>query len=90
MIKYRIYLTGQERQELEAMVSKGKRKASIIRTARVLPASDETIGRQTESSISESYHLCTKSMERIGHQFCETGMDIFTPQPRQTRSAIKE
>ena len=86
MIKYRIYLTAEERQQLEAMVSKGKRKASAIRIAHVLLASDEATGRQSESAISEAYHLCTKTVERIRQQFCERGMDIFTPQPRQTRS----
>src|SRR3954452_11490928 len=86
MIKYRIYLMAEERQQLEAMVSKGKRKASAIRIAHVLLASDETTGRQSESAISEAYHLCTKTVERIRQQFCERGMDLFTPQPRQTRS----
>jgi transposase len=86
MIKYRIYLTAEERQQLEAMVSKGKRKASAIRIAHVLLASDETTGRQSESSISEAYHLSTKTVERIRQQFCERGMDIFSPQPRHTRS----
>jgi Homeodomain-like domain len=89
MIKYRIYLTAEERQQLEAMVSKGKRKASAIRIAHVLLASDETTGRQSESAISEAYHLCTKTVERIRHQFCQSGMDIFTPQPRHTRSDKK-
>jgi hypothetical protein len=87
MIKYRIYLTAEERQELEVMVSKGKRKATAIRTAHVLLASDEAnSGRQRASAISEAYHLSTKTVERIRHQFCERGMDIFMPRPRQTRS----
>jgi len=87
MIKYRIYLTAEERQQLEAMVSKGKQKASAIRTAHVLLASDEAIGsRQRESAISAAYHLSTKSIERIRKQFCQRGMDLFTPQPRQPRS----
>jgi transposase len=86
MIKYRIYLTQQEHQQLEAMVSKGKHKASAIRSAHVLLASDETSsGRQSASAISAAYHLSTKTIERIRQQFCERGMDIFTPQPRQTR-----
>jgi transposase len=89
MIKYRIYLTAEERQQLEAMVIKGKRKASAIRIAHVLLASDETTGRQRESAISEAYHLSTKTVERIRQQFCQRGMDIFSPQPRHTRSDKK-
>ena len=86
MIRYHIYLTQQEREELEAMVSKGKRKATSIRTAHVLLASDEANGRQSAIAISEAYHLSTKSVERIRRQFCQTGMDIFTAQPHKTRS----
>src|SRR3954465_8706809 len=89
MIKYRIYLTAEERQQLEAMVSKGKRKASAMRIAHVLLASDETTGRQSESAISEAYHLSTKTAERIRQKFCQRGMDIFPPPPRHTRSDKK-
>jgi transposase len=86
MIKYRVCLTEAERVELEAMVSKGKRKATDIRKAHVLLASDENVERRSETRISEIYHLSVKSVERIRQRFCESGMDIFTPQPRQTRS----
>src|SRR3954467_8777565 len=89
MVKYHIYLTRQEREELEAMVSKGKRKATYIRTANVLLASDEANGRQSATFIGEAYHLSTKSVERIRRQFCERGMDLFLPQPRQPRSDKK-
>jgi hypothetical protein len=89
MIKYHIYLTGQERQELEAMVSKGKSRATYIRTAHVLLASDEANGRQSAATISEAYHLSIKSVERIRQQFCQRGMDLFTAQPHKTRSDKK-
>jgi hypothetical protein len=89
MIKYHIYLTNQEREELEAMVSKGRRKATTIRTAHVLLASDEANGRQSAAFISDAYHLSTKSVERIRQQFCQRGMDIFTAQPHKTRSDKK-
>lgn len=86
MIKYRICLTEAERAELEAMVSKGKRKATDIGRAHVLLASDENVERRSETQISEVYHLSVKSVERIRRSFCESGMDIFTTRPRKTRS----
>jgi len=86
MVKYHIYLADAERKELEALVSKGKRKATDMRKANVLLASDETLYRSSATEISEAYHLSTKSVERIRKQFCQRGMDIFLPQPRQTRS----
>lgn len=86
MIKYRIYLTDSERALLTARVTKGKGKAIDIAKANVLLASDESVERSSETAISEAYHLCVKTVERIRRQFCERGMDIFTPQPRKTRS----
>ena len=86
MIKYRINLTDPERKALKSMVSKGKAKAATIQKAHVLLASDEAVERLSETVISQAYHLSIKSVERIGRQFCERGMDIFTPQPRKSRS----
>jgi hypothetical protein len=86
MTKYRVHLTDSERQELAAMVSKGKRKANDMRKANVLLASDEAIERQSEAAIGAAYHLSTKSIERTRRQFCETGMGIFVAQPRKVRS----
>jgi hypothetical protein len=71
------------------MVSKGKHKASNMRRADVLLASDETSERQSETFISLAYCLSIKSVERIRRQFCERGIDIFTSQPRQSRSDKK-
>lgn len=86
MIKYRVCLTEAERVELEAMVRRGKGKATDIRKAHVLLASDENVERRSETQISEVYHLSVKSVERIRQRFCERGMNIFTPQQRQTRN----
>ena len=89
MIKYRIHLSESERECLQKMVSKGKHKATDMRKAHVLLASDESKERQSESAISLAYCLSIKSVERIRRQFCERGMDIFTPQPRRSRSDKK-
>lgn len=86
MIKYRVCLTEAERVELEAMVSKGKGKATAIRKAHVLLSSDENLERRSETEISRTFHLSVKSVERIRRSFCESGMDIFSAVPRRTRS----
>ena len=86
MIKYRVNLTDTERKALKSMVSKGKAKAATIQKAHVLLASDEAVERLSETVISQAYHLSIKSVERIRRQFCERGMDIFTPQLRKSRS----
>src|ERR1041384_7999851 len=89
MTKYRIYLEEWERNELCRMVTRGKGKARDIQKANVLLASDEHHGRQSESEISEQYHLSTRQVERIRKRFCHQGMAIFEPVPRKTRSDLK-
>lgn len=89
MIKYRVHLTDNEREVLKDMVNKGKSKATAIKKANVLLASDENQERQSETVISEAYHCSIKTVERIRRQFCEKGMDIFQAQPRKTRSDKK-
>lgn len=89
MIKHRLTLTSPERAELLAKVQKGKAPAKLIQKAQVLLASDEAVERQSQTLIAATYHLSTRSVERIRKDFCERGMAIFTPKPRQHRSDKK-
>ena len=89
MIKYRINLRPEERTELLAKVQKGKPTVKIVQKAHVLLASDETTERQSETHITATYYLSTRSMERIRKDFCERGMGVFIPKPRQPRSDKK-
>lgn len=65
MIKHRIKLLPDERVELLAKVQKGKAAAKSIQKAQVLLASDETVERQSQTYIATTYHLSTRSVERI-------------------------
>ena len=89
MTKYRIHLQPAERQELLSKVQKGKTAAKIIQKAQVLLASDETSGRRSETQLATTYHLSERSIERIRKDFCERGMDLFSPKKRQPRSDKK-
>lgn len=89
MIKYRLTLTAVERAELLAKVQKGKASAKLIQKAQVLLASDDTVERQSQTTIAATYHLSTRSVERIRKDFCEQGMALFEPKPRQSRSDKK-
>ncbi|MEG3888736.1 helix-turn-helix domain-containing protein [Microcoleus sp. herbarium19] len=89
MIKYRINLLPQERIELLAKVQKGKSKTRTVQKAHVILASDETLERQSETSIAATYYLSVRSVERIRKDFCERGMAVFEPKPRQPRSDKK-
>lgn len=63
MIIYRITLSAEERRILTDWISKGSRKAKDIQKAYVLLASDETTGRQSETTLAETYKLSTRSVE---------------------------
>jgi len=89
MIKYRFKLLPSERLELLAKVQKGKTAAKTIQKAQVLLASDDALERQSETAIAITYHLSTRSVERIRKDFCERGMAIFNPAKRQPRSDKK-
>ena len=52
MIKYRLTLTAVERAELLAKVQKGKASAKLIQKAQVLLASDDTVERQSQTTIA--------------------------------------
>lgn len=89
MTKFRLKLMPHERAELLAKVQKGKAAAKTIQKAQVLLASDDTLERQSETTIATTYHLSVRSVERIRKDFCERGMQVFTPNPRQPRSDKK-
>lgn len=89
MIIYRLTLSAEERRILTDWISKGSRKAKDIQKAYVLLASDETTGRQSETFLSESYKLSTRSVERIRKCFCEQGMGMFDKKTRKVRSDKK-
>ena len=89
MIKHRLTLTTTERTDLLAKVTKGKAAAKLIQKAQVLLASDDAVERQSQTTIAATYHLSTRSVERIRKEFCEQGMALFEPKPRPPRSDKK-
>ncbi len=89
MILYRLTLNQQERDTLTEWISKGSRKAKDIQKAYVLLASDETMGRESETELAAHYKLSTKSVQRIRKVFCEQGMAMFDKKQRKTRSDKK-
>jgi Homeodomain-like domain len=89
MILYRITLSCEERKILTDWISKGSRKAKDIQKAYVLLASDEQTGRESETALGATYHLSTRSVERIRKKFCEEGMAMFDKKERKVRSDKK-
>lgn len=89
MIKHRFTLSPSERAELLAKVQKGKAAAKFIQKAHVILASDEGVERQSQTTIAATYHLSTRTIERVRKDFCEQGMALFGAKTRQPRSDKK-
>jgi len=82
--KYRVTLTTEERQELEALVHKGKAAARVITRARVLLKADASEGcpAWTDERIEEALDVGLATVGRIRESFVEDGLQA-TLRPRQ-------
>lgn len=89
MTVYRLFLTESERQTLESWVKKGKTSAKKVQYAQILLNSDENVGRKSSTLLKTIINVSVKTIERVRRQFCEEGMEMFTPKPRKTRSDKK-
>ena len=92
MIKYVITLSTSEREELEAMTSKGIHLSTKIKSALILLNCDisKHSKRYTNQTISDIVHISTKTIDRVKKRFVEEGYDaIFNP-PKPKRTYIKK
>ena len=89
MTLYRLYLTDEERQTLEGWRQKYKSESPKLLHIQILLNSDETTGRQTATALAAVLGTSTKTVERVRKQFCETGLALFAPKVRKTRSDKK-
>ena len=81
---YRVTLTVEERQELRALVSKGKAAARKLVRARILLLADQAEGcpAQADPEIVESLGCGRATVERVRKQFVEEGLEAtLNPQP---------
>ena len=90
--KYRVTLTPEERDELEAMISRGKAHARKLAHARVLLQADEADGApaRTDQDIAAALRLSTRTVERVRQRFVEQGLDAaLGPKPSKRIYARK-
>jgi transposase len=88
MKKYKVTLTEQERQELDALSSKGKHAAQTVLNALILLACDE--GKfQKERSINEDIarvlNVSMKTIDRVKKRFVEEGLNMALTGKPSTR-----
>ncbi len=78
MKKYKVTLTQEERQELEAISSKGKRTAQSVLNALILLACDEgkfQKKRSINETIAQVLNVSMKTIDRVKKRFVEEGLE---------------
>jgi transposase len=77
MVRYKVTLTDKEREELQAIMSKGKHTSLQFRNACILLNSDE--GQQDQKASNEQIawilHIAPKTVERLKQRFVEEGYE---------------
>jgi transposase len=85
--KYVVTLTAEERQLLQAMVSKGKAAARKLMHARILLKADVSDGRprRNDDEIAAETESSRPTVERVRKQFIEDGFDAALERRRPRR-----
>jgi hypothetical protein len=82
--KYRVTLTAEEREQLTAMVSKGKAAARALTHARILLKTDEADGGPawTDATVCDVLDVGVCTVMRVRQRFVEEGLDAaLRPRP---------
>ena len=88
MKKYKITLTQEEREELEAISGKGKRAAQTVLNALILLACDEGKFQQQRSineTIARVLNVSMKTIDRVKKRFVEEGLDAVLQRKPSSR-----
>jgi transposase len=88
MVKYKVTLTQEEREELSQLTSKGSHKSQKILNALILLNCD--VGEQqknklTNEKIAEVLNISTKKIDRVKKRFVEEGLEVALNGHKGTR-----
>src|SRR3712207_3912175 len=74
--KYRVTLTGEEREELERLLSRGKADVRCLKHAQILLKADEADGGSgwSDERIAEAFKAGVATVERVRQRFVEEGL----------------
>ena len=91
-IKYRVPLTGEEREFLQKLVHKGKTAGYRIRHAQIMLALDEIPVNEhwSDARIGEAYGVRQRAVGALGKRFVEEGFEAaLERKKRETPPVIK-
>jgi transposase len=85
--KYRVTLNAAERDELAALISKGKAAARKLAHARVLLPVDESEAgaMSTDEQVAQALNLSRRTVERVRERFVEQGLSAALLPQASTR-----
>jgi transposase len=77
MVRYKVTLTENEREQLQAILSKGKHSSQQFRNACILLNTDESslAERPTNEQIAKILQVAPKTVERLKQRFVEEGFE---------------
>jgi len=92
MVKYKVTLTKEEREELESTISKGRHTSQKFRNAYVLLNCDEGeySEKVTNSEISKILKVGMRTIDRIKKRFVEEGFDAVLERKPTSREYEKK
>lgn len=78
MVRYKVTLTSKERDQLEAIIKKGKHSSLQFRNACILLNCDEGDYGQKVSNeqIAQILQITSKTVERLKQRFIEEGFEV--------------
>ena len=90
MVHYKVTLTDNEREQMKAILSKGKHSSLQFRNACILLNSDESEAgkRVSNEQIAQILHINTKTVERLKQRFVEKGFEACMD--RKSYPEVKE
>ena len=87
MKKYRVTLTDEERQHLQAMIAAGKAAAKTLAHAHILLKADQAEGGPAwpDHRIAEALEVSVATVERVRQRLVEHGLDAALRRKEQDR-----
>jgi transposase len=87
MKKYRVTLSDEERQQLQAMIAAGKAAAKTLAHARILLKADQADGAPAwpDHRIAEALEVSVATVERVRQRLVEHGLDAALRRKEQDR-----
>lgn len=87
MKKYRVTLTAEERQRLQATIASGKAAAKTLAHARILLKADQAEGGPAwaDARIAAALEVSVDTVERVRRRLVEDGLDAALRRKEQDR-----